>query len=235
MIRGGRKDWGMEDCGSILIVDSDDASRLTAVQVSVRLGCEARPTPNAEELIERIGQDRPTLAIVEVELPGSANGLEVMRQLHEAYGSDFPVILVSASQTDAFDRTAGLMLGADDYLAKPLDASELLARIKRSLRRTVALNANGVGNGNGHARGNDGGLSPRERQILGLLAEGRTQGQIATELVISSKTVATHIQHVLSKLGVHTRAQAVAIAFRRGLVESADVHAHALALLTAPE
>ena len=81
----------------------------------------------------------------------------------------------------------------------------------------------------------DPGLSPREREMrLSLLADGRTQGQIATELVISPKTVATHIQHILSKLGVHTRAQAVALAFRRGLVDP-DVRAHALALLATPE
>ena len=222
----------MKDCGSILIVDSDDASRLTAVQAAVRLGYDARPTPTADELIERLGADRPTLAIVEVELPGPANGLEVMRQLHEAFDGDLPVILVSASQTDAFDRMAGLMLGADDYVTKPLDAGELLARVKRSLRRG-SLQAGA--NGNGHARlENTAGLSPREREILGLLAEGRTQGQIAGELVISPKTVATHIQHILSKLGVNTRAQAVAIAFRRGLVEP-DVRAHGLALLTAPD
>jgi len=218
----------MKDCGTILIVDSDDASRLTAVQAAVRLGYDARPTPTGDELIERLGPDRPILAIVEVELPGAANGLEVMRQLHESFDGDLPVILVSASQTDAFDRMAGLMLGADDYLSKPLDAGELLARVKRSLRRT-APKANG--NGHGHAQDeNTAGLSPREREILGLLAEGRTQGQIAGELVISSKTVATHIQHILAKLGVHTRAQAVAFAFRRGLVEP-DVRAHGLALL----
>jgi DNA-binding NarL/FixJ family response regulator len=218
------------DCGTILIVDSDDTSRLTAVQAAVRLGYDARPTPTADELIERLGPDRPTLAIVEVELPGPANGLEVMRQLHEAFDGDLPVILVSAQQTDAFDRMAGLMLGADDYVTKPLDAGELLARVKRSLRRAAPRQ-----NGNGLARDeNSAGLSPREREILGLLADGRTQGQIAGELVISSKTVATHIQHILSKLGVNTRAQAVAIAFRRGLVEP-DVRAHGLALLTLPE
>ena len=227
MIRNG-KELGMKDCGTILIVDSDDASRLTAVRAVVRLGYDARPTPTADELIERLGPDRPMLAIVEVELPGPANGLEVMCQLHEAFGSDLPVILVSAKQIDAFDRTAGLMLGADDYVSKPLDAGELLARVKRSLRRTAPTQANT--NGNGHQRSVDAGLSPREREILGLLAEGRTQAQIATELVISSKTVATHIQHILSKLGVHTRAQAVSLAFRRGLVEP-DVRAHALALL----
>jgi DNA-binding NarL/FixJ family response regulator len=210
----------MKDCGSILVVDSDDASRLTAVQVAVRLGYDARPTPTADELLERLGPDRPALAVVEVELPGPANGFEVMRQLHDEFGGDLPVILVSAERVDAFDRAAGLMLGADDYLLKPLDGGELLARVKRSLRRSAP-----VANGNGHKE--DASLSPRERQILALLAEGRTQGQIATALVISSKTVATHIQHILSKLGVQSRAQAVAVAFQRGLVEP-EVRAHAL-------
>lgn len=217
----------MQDCGTILIVDSDDASRLTAVQVAVRLGYDARPTPDADELVERLGRERPALAIVEVELPGAGNGLDVMRQLHETFDDGLPVILVSARQTDAFDRTAGLMLGADDYLTKPLDPAELLARVKRSLRRASPASTNG--NGNGHRNGDDSGLSPRERQILGLLAEGRTQRQIAEDLVISSKTVATHIQHVLSKLGVNTRAQAVAMAFQKGFVEP-DVRAHALEL-----
>jgi DNA-binding NarL/FixJ family response regulator len=214
-------DW--VDCGTILIVDSDDASRLTAVQVVVRLGYDARPTPTGEELLERLGGDRPALAIIEVELPGPGSGLEVMRQLHEAFGDDLPVILVSAQRIDPFDRTAGLMLGADDYLTKPLDGSELLARVKRSLRRASPNGMNGHKNGNG----TDPGLSPREQQILSLLAEGRTQRQIADELVISAKTVGTHIQHVLSKLGVNTRAQAVSVAFRRGLVDP-EVRAHVL-------
>jgi len=211
-----------------LIVDSDDASRLKAVQVVVRLGYDARPTPTADELLERLGSDRPALAIVEVELPGAANGLEVMRQLHEAFDHELPVILVSGQQIDAFDRTAGLMLGADDYLTKPLDAAELLARVKRSLRRVAPAATNGHTNGHGNDNDTDSGLSPREQEILTLLAGGRTQGQIATELVISSKTVATHIQHILAKLGVQSRAQAVALAFRRGLVEP-DVRAHLLA------
>ena len=212
----------MKDCGTVLIVDSDDASRLTAVQVAVRLGYDARPTPTGEELLERLGRDRPSLAIVEVELPGHVNGLEVMRQLHDEFGGDLPVILVSAARIDAFDRATGLMLGADDYVSKPLDGGELLARVKRSLRRSAPIT-----NGNGHR--DDANLSPRERQILSLLAEGRTQGQIATALVISSKTVGTHIQHILSKLGVQSRAQAVAVAFHRGLVEP-EVRAHLLAL-----
>jgi two-component system KDP operon response regulator KdpE len=135
MILYGRKDWGrVQDCGMILIVDSDDVSRLTAVQVAVRLGYDARPTPTADELVERLGRERPALAIVEVELPGAGNGLDVMRQLHETFDDALPVILVSARQTDAFDRTAGIMLGADDYLTKPFSVGELLARIRVALR-----------------------------------------------------------------------------------------------------
>jgi DNA-binding NarL/FixJ family response regulator len=216
----------MTDCGTILVVDHDDTSRLTAVHVAVRLGYEARPSHTGEDLLERLGGDRPALAIVEVELPGAVSGLELLRELHERFGDDLPVILVSAERTDALDRTSGLMLGADDYLTKPLDPGELLARVRRSLGR------NGT---NGAQALPEPGLSPRELQILVLLAEGRTQAQIASDLVISPKTVATHIQHILAKLGVHTRAQAVAMAFRKGIVEP-DVRAHAFQIaLTADE
>ena len=58
-----------------------------------------------------------------------------------------------------------------------------------------------------------------------LLARGRSQAQIAAELVISEKTVATHIQRILAKLGVHSRAQAVSVAYRERLVGDTDSHA----------
>ena len=218
----------MTDCGTILIVDHDDTARLAAVSVAVRLGYEARAVENAELLLERLDGDRPALAIVEVELPGALSGLEVLRELHERFGDDLPVILVSAERTTALDRTSGLMLGADDYLVKPFDFGELLARVRRSLRRATSSNGNGNGNGNGKPNDNLS-LSPREREILGLLASGKTQREIASALVLSPKTVATHIQHLLSKLGVHSRAQAVGMAYRLGLVEP-DVRAHVLEL-----
>lgn len=213
----------MGDCGTILVVDNDDATRAAAVQVAVRLGCEVRVVENAELLLERLDGDRPTLAIVEVELPGPTNGLELLRELHERFGDDLPVILVSGDRTSALDRVAGLMLGADDYVVKPLDTGELLARVRRSLRRSQPSEGNGNGNGK---QDDDVNLSPREREILALLASGKTQREIAADLVLSPKTVATHIQHLLFKLGAHSRAQAVGMAYRLGLVEP-DVRAHA--------
>jgi DNA-binding NarL/FixJ family response regulator len=212
----------MGDCGTILVVDHDETTRTAAVHVAARLGYDVISLASGAGLLDGIDVDPPALALIEVELPGELSGLELLTELHRRFGDDLPVILVSADRTAALDRVAGLLLGADDYVVKPVDQGELLARVRRSLRRVGPPAANGNGQRNGDFR-----LSPREREILALLADGKTQKQIAAVLVISQKTVATHIQHLLSKLGVHSRAQAVAAAYRSGLVEP-DVRAHAL-------
>jgi DNA-binding NarL/FixJ family response regulator len=63
-------------------------------------------------------------------------------------------------------------------------------------------------------------LTSRELQVLRLLAGGRNQNEIAEELVISPRTVGTHIEHILEKLGVRSRSQAIALAYREELVSS---------------
>jgi DNA-binding NarL/FixJ family response regulator len=107
-------------------------------------------------------------------------------------------------RTEPYDRVGGLLLGADDYLAEPFAPDELLARVRRLVARSRD-NSSALD------------LTKRELEILRLLASGRNQSQIAAALVIAERTVATHIQHILAKLGVHSRAQAVAVAHRRGL------------------
>jgi len=186
------EDWGkMDGCGTILIVDHEDASRTEAVRVAVRLGYEPSSAENAELVLERLDVEgpAPALAILEVELPGPTSGFELLRELHDRFGEELPVILVSGERRTSLDCVAGLQLGADDYVIKPFDSGELLARVRRSLSRRQRR---GNGNGNGaHSPNGEPSLSPREREILTLLAEGKTQKQIAAALVISSKTVAT--------------------------------------------
>ena len=214
----------MSDCGTVLVIDRDPAFLADVDGALSRLGCSVLVAGSGEDGLALLAA-RPALAVVEVELPG-LNGLAVLRELQERYGDELPVVLVSAEHVDSFDRTAGLLVGADDYLVKPVDTGELAARARRLLRRSGAL-PNGSGRRRGdRERNGDSNLSPREREILQLLAAGRSQKEIAEELVLSSKTVSTHIQHVLSKLRVHSRAEAVAAAYRRGLVD-ADVVAHA--------
>jgi two-component system, NarL family, nitrate/nitrite response regulator NarL len=210
------------DFGLILLIDPDRETRALVEGLIARLGYEVRVAASGEEALALLEGDRPAIAIVEVELPG-LNGLAVLEELHAAFGGDLPVILTTAERDTPLDRTAGLLLGADDYLVKPLNPAELSARIRRLLRQSEVAAGNGVGN---RKRNGDFNLSPREHEILALLADGKTQREIAAALFISPKTVGTHIQRLLAKLGVHSRAQAVAVAYREGLVDE-DVHGHA--------
>jgi DNA-binding NarL/FixJ family response regulator len=104
--------------------------------------------------------------------------------------------------------------GPTDYLAKPIDADELVARVRRVVPRPAAAAPSQPVRPDSCAD-----LTARERQVLKLLAGGLAPQEIAGELSISAKTVATHIQHVLTKLGVPSRIQAVAIAHSAGLLE----------------
>jgi DNA-binding NarL/FixJ family response regulator len=146
----------------------------------------------------------------------------VCHQLREAFGEDVAVMFVSGARGDALDRVAGLLIGADDYVVKPFDPDELVNRARALLRRRPA---NGDHGAVVEQFSSTATLTSREREVLVLLARGRSQAQIATELVISSKTVATHIQRILAKLGVHSRAHAVVIAHRERLVGDTDSHA----------
>ena len=221
----------MKDCGTILIVDSDDASRLTAAEVAVRLGYDARPTPTADELVERLGSDRPTLAIVEVELPGAANGLEVMRQLHESFDGDLPVILVSASQTDAFDRMAGLMLGADDYVSKPLDPGELLAR--QALARRAVPKANVTGTA---MRGTRTAPASAHASARSSASSPRGGRKVRSPLTWSSaRRPSRPTSSTSSPSSASTPARKQSPSHSGAASSSLDVRAHSVALLTLPE
>jgi len=126
--------------------------------------------------------------------------------LREEHGAELPIMFLSGERRESYDRVAGLMLGADDYMTKPFAPDELLTRARGLMRRGVAA---GAGRG---------ALTSREREVLQLLAEGRTQREIAGSLVIAPKTCAKHIERILEKLSVHSRAQAVAVAYREELV-----------------
>ena len=195
----------------ILVVDDDDTFRVLMRTILERAGFEVREASDGDEAVAAAQLARPSLVLLDVGLPG-IGGYEVLRELHDFVGEDLPVIFVSGERVDRRDVVAGLLLGADDYLVKPILADELLARVRRSLRRQAASAASAH-----DAAPALSALTAREAEVLALLAEGLTQGEIAARLVLSPRTVGTHIQHILSKLAVHNRAQAVVLALRNGL------------------
>lgn len=193
--------------GGVLVVDDDPAFRAFVCTTLAGAGYAAREADTGLEGISLARLVRPDLVLLDVKLP-DVSGHEVCMQLRDSLGERLPIVLLSGVKTDDLDRVAGLLLGADDYLVKPFDPGELLARIRRvALRASTSI---------GQVEGNplQDKLTPRERQVLEMLSDGLSQNEIAKELVISPKTVATHLQRVLSKLDVHSRAEAVALAHR---------------------
>jgi two-component system nitrate/nitrite response regulator NarL len=203
----------------ILVVDRNAGTRSRVAGLLERMGYETHQAQNGREALEAASRVQPALVLLEVNL-AEVSGYEVCRELRERFGDDIAIIFLSADRTEPYDRVAGLLLGADDYIVKPFDEGELLARVRSALRHSAIPSSNGS-QGDPTAEA----LTTREREVLKLLARGLTQAEIAQGLFISPKTVAGHIQRVLTKLGVHSRAQAVALAHEQGL---ADVEGHAL-------
>jgi DNA-binding NarL/FixJ family response regulator len=201
---------------AVLVVDDDASFRemLKTLLDSARMDViEAGSSPEA---IEAARTRRPDAAILDVALPG-VSGYGLCRELRDTFGPDLPIIFVSGTRSDPIDRAAGLLVGGDDYLVKPVDPDELLARVRRLLERArLWIKPAAVD------------LSEREIEVLQLVAEGLPPAEVARRLVISPKTVSSHVQRILTKLNVHTRAQAVAVAYEAGLirVSANDVEAH---------
>ena len=192
----------------VLVADDDSAFRALVRALLENAGYTVLETDTGHGALEVAARQSPDLLILDVGM-APTSGYEVCRALRER-DAELPILIVSGAKTEALDRVAGLLLGADDYLVKPFDPEELVARVRALLRRS-ALAAQGRPRAE---------LTKRELEVLRLLAEGLDQRQIADRLVISPKTVATHIEHILGKLGVRSRAEAVAAAYRRDLVQA---------------
>jgi DNA-binding response OmpR family regulator len=199
------------DVGTILIVDHDVGFARFAARLFQRAGFSTTTAATGEEAVAAARTERPGLVLLEVCLP-DLNGFEVSRQLRDEFGEALPIVFVSGERTEPLDRAAGLLVGGDDYLIKPCHPDELLARVRRLISR-----ANN-GRISWQRATSDASLTSRELEVLRLLAEGIRPQTIARDLVISPKTVASHIQRVLGKLGAHSQAEAVAIAYREGFV-----------------
>jgi DNA-binding NarL/FixJ family response regulator len=199
------------DCGRILVVDDHADFRKLLGTVLGRAGYEIVEAETGEEALALAARERPSLVMLDVNLPGTS-GYAVCNELRQSLGHQLPIMFLSGERTEPFDRVAGLLIGADDYLTKPFDPDELVARVRRMLERTQLRRPR-------FHQEDPFGLTRREREVLGLLVDGLAQVEIADRLYLSPKTVGTHIQRILGKMEVNSRTQAVALAAREGIFE----------------
>jgi DNA-binding NarL/FixJ family response regulator len=190
----------------ILLVDEDPAVRADVASALHLAGYRTHQAASGEAALDAVRREQPRLVILETRLPDLC-GYEVCRALRAHLGKSLPILFTSADRTEPSDRVAGLLIGADDYLVKPFALDELVARTRALIRRSEATDSPAARN-----------LTGRELEVVRLLADGLDQGEIAGRLFVSPKTVGTHIEHIFTKLGVHSRAEAVAAAFRYELL-----------------
>src|SRR6266540_1448700 len=189
----------------ILVVDDDAGLRELFVAVLADAGFAVTEAATGEEALAAARDDPPELVLLDVHLPG-ISGYEVCRRLKDEHSDAIPIVFVSGERTESYDRVAGLLLGAQEYLVKPVAPDELVVRVRQLVGRAEIEFAGTPS------------LTARELEVLRLLTQGLGPDEIAQSLIISPKTVGTHLEHIFRKLGVRSRAQAVASAFRLGLM-----------------
>ncbi len=201
---------------SILVID-DDRNILAIIEMYLRkAGYEVTCVERGDEALQAFRRVQPALVVLDVMLPGM-DGWEVLDKLRQE--SDVPVIMLTA-KGDTLDRIQGLDLGADDYIVKPFDAKELLARIKAVLRRS-SLPENekcvtfedleiSLDNYSVTLDGKQIEMPPKEIELLFFLAsrEGKvfTREQLLEQVwgfdfFGDSRTVDVHVKRIREKLG----------------------------------
>lgn len=201
---------------NVAIVEDDAEVRRSLINIINRetgMSC-AGAFGTGQEALEQIPRLRPQTVLMDINLPGMS-GIECVRKLAEAVPGLQIVMLTVYHDTKAiFDSLAA---GAVGYLLKPVRADELVRAI-RDVRAGGAPMSTNIARQVVQAfkkpaspeRGDVPDLSPREREVLELLAKGYQSKEIATQLGIAYWTVESHVAHIYQKLHVRSRAEAVA-------------------------
>jgi two-component system, NarL family, nitrate/nitrite response regulator NarL len=178
---------------------------------------------DGREAVELAVRAEPTLALVDIGLPDQS-GLAVGRQILKVCPDVYLVGLTALDDHRLVEEA--VRSGFRAYVMKDTDLETLVSSIDAVIRGEVVLPERGSrGNGvRSPAPDRETGLlvrqlTPREREVLGLLAEGAASKTIAARLGVSANTVRTHIQSILTKLQVHSRLEAAAFAIRSGVVD----------------
>src|SRR5437867_6244764 len=200
---------------SVLVVDDHALLRTGVANIinqepDLRVVAEAGNGLQAVEAFERY---RPDITLLDLRMP-VMEGVEAVRQIRER-DPNARVIVLTTYDTD-HDIARALKAGAKAYILKDISADDLINCIHDVLAgKTYLAPAAAAKLAEGVTRVQ---LTPREMATLKLMADGRANKEIATELSISERTVKTHLAHLFEKLSVTSRTEAVKIATRRGLV-----------------
>ncbi|MEO3827833.1 response regulator transcription factor [Actinomadura sp. B10D3] len=217
----------MSDKTRILVVDDQTVVREGLVLLLELLpGIEvAGACGDGEQAIAMVDELRPDVVLMDLRMP-RVDGVEATRRIKEAHPDVGIVVLTTYADDESI--FAALRAGARGYLTKDADADEIARAVTAVRGGASQLDpavqrrlVEAVATGESPRRAAPGelpdGLTRREAEVLTLIAQGRSNAEIAGDLFISEATVKTHINNLFAKANLRDRAQAVTYAFRHGL------------------
>jgi DNA-binding NarL/FixJ family response regulator len=174
-------------------------------------------------LVDAAGRLRPDVIVADVTMP-HLNGIDALIQLRQI-GDRVPVVFLTMHRNASFARRA-LDAGASGFVLKHSAPAELISALRAALEGKTYLTPQlatevleGMKQGPEQAGDALASVTPRQREVLQLLAEGRAVKEIATTLSISARTVEFHKYQMMETLGLHTNAELIHFAIKHGLVE----------------
>lgn len=192
---------------TILLIEDNASLRRNIAQILSLEGYRVLTATNGDEGLRLLPEEKPDLIVCDIMLPGM-DGYEVLAQVRAgATTASLPFIFLTA-KSEMHDLRLGMSLGADDYLPKPVERTDLLAAVRTRLERHAQQRAF-------VPRFDDAkpleklGVSSREAEVLLWMAQGKSNSDIATLCGISLGTVKKHTNHIFEKLGVEGRAPAM--------------------------
>jgi DNA-binding NarL/FixJ family response regulator len=174
---------------------------------------------DGEEAVSLAAEHDPDVVLMDLRMP-RVDGVEAIRRL--AARGERPRAIALTTYADDASVLGALRAGARGYLTKDAGAEEILAAVQAVARGEAALDPavqhHVLAALTEPASDLPDGLTPREVEVLQLIAEGLTNAEIAERLVVSAATVKSHVNHIFAKAGLRDRAQAVVYAYSNGLV-----------------
>jgi two-component system, LuxR family, response regulator FixJ len=199
----------------IYIVDDDDAVRASLhTLLSLQPNLVIRNFRSGDKFLEQAEELDPGVLLVDYNMPGTS-GIDVLTRIRAANDDKFTaVVLTGEGNVDLAVRA--MKAGALDFIEKPYEAETLLKTVDAAFARNEQASA--AASTTDSARTKIDLLSPRERDVLMGLIEGRSNKVIAYDLDISPRTVEIYRANLMTKLGVRSLPEALRIAFAAGLV-----------------
>lgn len=200
---------------SVLLVDDHTVVRsgLTALlgtQADIAVVGEAA---SGEEALEAAQQHAPDVVLMDLAMGAGMDGIEAIKQLRQRTAKQ-AIIVFTTYDSDA-DIVRAVDAGAMGYLLKDAAPEEIFAAVRGAVQGKSVMSAPVASRLFQQLRNPDEILTPREAELLSLLTEGLSNRDLGKRLLISEATVKTHLAHIYAKLGVETRAAAIATAIRR--------------------